>query len=152
MYRVSERGLEVLLAHPGGPLFARKDAGHWTIPKGEVENDGDRLETARREFSEETGLPLPVEADFLPLGSIRQKGGKFVHAWGVAGDVPAGFVAMSNSFSMEWPPGSGQMKTFPEVDRVEFFPMAEARARIKPTQAPLLDELERQVQAKMNLG
>jgi predicted NUDIX family NTP pyrophosphohydrolase len=135
--------LEVLLAHPGGPLFAHRDDGHWTIPKGEVEGGGDLLETARREFTEETGLPAPTDAEYLALGSIQQKGGKWVHAWGVAGDVPPGYRAISNRFSMEWPPGSGRSEEFPEVDRAEFFPLPQARLKIKPSQIPLLDTLER---------
>lgn len=150
LYRRSQRGLEVLLAHPGGPLFTHKDAGHWTIPKGEVEDDSALFETARREFAEETGLQAPIPtgpsaSNYVPLGSIRQKGGKLVHAWGVCGDLPPDYVVHSNRFEMEWPPGSGRKESFPEVDRVEFFILTEARRRIKPTQIPLLDELERLV-------
>jgi predicted NUDIX family NTP pyrophosphohydrolase len=142
MYRLGARGWEVLLAHPGGPFFTRKDAGYWTIPKGEVEPGADLLETAQREFAEEVGWPPPPGATYLSLGVIRQKGGKLVHAWGFTGEWPAGFTPVSNLFSMEWPPGSGRWQSFPEVDRVEFFPLSEARRRIKPTQIPLLDELE----------
>jgi len=136
--------LEVLLAHPGGPFFVHKDAGHWTIPKGEIEPGADLLETARREFAEEIGF-VPDAKSFLPLGSIQQKGGKIVHAWACAGDLPTGFVVRSNLFSMEWPPGSGVIDQFPEVDRAEFFHLAEARHRIKAAQIPLLDELERKL-------
>jgi predicted NUDIX family NTP pyrophosphohydrolase len=147
LYRVGPDGLEVLLAHPGGPFFVHKDAGHWTIPKGEVEEGADLLETAKREFGEEIGMNPPANAAYLPLGSIRQKGGKTVHAWATIGDFPEGFVVRSNSFTMEWPPGSGTMRQFPEVDRAEFFKLEEARRRIKPTQIPLLDELVRQLDA-----
>lgn len=103
------------------------------------------LETARREFGEETGIHPGAAAGFLPLGSVRQKGGKLVHAWGFAGDVPEGFVVKSNTFTLEWPPGSGVRREFPEVDRAEFFALEEARRRIKPAQIPLLEELERQL-------
>ncbi len=146
LFRCTVRGLEVLLAHPGGPLYVAKDAGHWTIPKGEVESGGDLLATARREFTEETGLPSPADpAAYLTLGSIRQKGGKLVHAWAFRGDLPPEYTARSNAFTMEWPPHSGQLQTFPEVDRIEFFDLPAARRQIKPTQIALLDELARQV-------
>jgi len=145
LYRFGADGLEVLLAHPGGPFFVHKDLGHWTIPKGEVDEDDDLFETAVREFVEEIGMQPARDATYLPLGSIRQKGGKLVHAWATAGDLPEGFVVTSNSFTMEWPPGSGVMQEFPEVDRAEFFKLTEARQRIKPAQSPLLDELARQL-------
>jgi predicted NUDIX family NTP pyrophosphohydrolase len=133
-------GLEVLLAHPGGPLFARKDAGHWTIPKGEVEPGEELLAVARREFEEETGHPPPDGAT-IELGSIVQKGGKVVHAWAIEGDLdPAN--AVSNSFELSWPPGTGLRQLFPEIDRVEWFNLNEARRRIKETQIPLIDRLE----------
>jgi predicted NUDIX family NTP pyrophosphohydrolase len=141
LYRIRDRGLEIFLAHPGGPFFARKDEGHWTIPKGEVEAGEDMLATAIREVREETGLELSKDGKFIELGSIKQKGGKVVHAWGAeySGDVPA--ACKSNVFHMEWPIGSGQMKAFPEVDRAEFFPLQAAKIKIKPTQVPLLDRL-----------
>ena len=133
-------GLEVLLAHPGGPLFARKDAGHWTIPKGEVEPGEELLAVARREFEEETGHPPPDGAT-IELGSIVQKGGKVVHAWAIEGDLdPAN--AVSNSFELSWPPGTGLRQLFPEIDRVEWFDLNEARRRVKETQIPLIDRLE----------
>ena len=132
--------VEVLLAHPGGPLFARKDAGHWTIPKGEVEPGEELLAVARREFEEETGQSVPV-GPTIDLGSIVQKGGKTVHAWAVEGDLdPA--AAVSNTFELAWPPGTGQRQIFPEIDRVEWFAPDDARRRIKETQIPLLDRLE----------
>jgi predicted NUDIX family NTP pyrophosphohydrolase len=143
LYRRSNGRLEVLLAHPGGPFFARKDAGHWTIPKGEVEPSEEPLDVARREFEEETGHPLPA-GELVALGSIVQKGGKVVHAWGVEGDLdPA--AAVSNTFELEWPPQSGRVQVFPEVDRVEWFATDEARARIRATQATLIDRLEASV-------
>lgn len=138
--------LEVLLAHPGGPFFVKRDEGHWTLPKGEPEfPDEDLLEVARREFAEEVGLVAPsTQPDGTPplsLGSIVQKGGKLVHAWAIEGDLdPA--KALSNVFEMEWPPRSGQRQTFPEIDRVAWFEPAEARRRLKPTQVPFVDRLE----------
>ena len=147
MYRIRGEGIQVFLAHPGGPLFAYKDHGHWTIPKGEVDpGESDLLATAIREFQEEIGITPPAGAQFLPLGSIRQKGGKVVHAWAFCGEWPDHQPVKSNQFELEWPPGSGVMREFPEVDRAEFFDLAEARLRIKPTQIPLLDELARTVQ------
>jgi predicted NUDIX family NTP pyrophosphohydrolase len=139
LYRSSPAGVEVLLAHPGGPWFTRKDAGHWTIPKGEVGTGEELVDVARREFAEETGQALP-DGPLVELGSIVQKGGKVVHAWAVEGQLdPA--TAISNTFSLEWPPGSGRQREFPEVDRVEWFAPDEARARIKETQALLIDRL-----------
>jgi predicted NUDIX family NTP pyrophosphohydrolase len=132
--------LEVLLAHPGGPYFARKDAGHWTIPKGEPDGEQDLLVVARREFEEETGI-APPSGPVIDLGSIVQKGGKVVHAWAIEGDLdPA--EAISNTFDLEWPPGSGTRRAFPEIDRVAWFALDEARARVKAAQIPLIDRLE----------
>jgi len=140
LYRRRPAGLEVLLAHPGGPLFARKDAGHWTIPKGEVEPGEELLAVARREFEEETGHP-PPDGAIIELGSIVQKGGKVVHAWAIEGDLdPAN--AVSNTFELSWPPGTGLRQLFPEIDRVEWFDLDEARRRVKETQIPLLERLE----------
>ena len=140
LYRRRPDGLEVLLAHPGGPLFARKDRGHWTIPKGEVEPGEELLAVARREFEEETGHPQPGGAP-IELGSIVQKGGKVVHGWAIEGDLdPA--TAVSNTFELAWPPGTGLRQFFPEIDRVEWFDMVEARKRVKETQIPLIDRLE----------
>jgi predicted NUDIX family NTP pyrophosphohydrolase len=140
LYRRSPAGLEVLLAHPGGPLFARKDAGHWTIPKGEVEAGEALLAVARREFEEETGHS-PPDGKPIELGSIVQKGGKVVHAWAIEGDIdPA--TAVSNTFELSWPPGTGLRQLFPEIDRIEWFDLNEARRRVKETQIPCLDRLE----------
>ncbi|HEX6869275.1 MAG TPA: NUDIX domain-containing protein [Candidatus Limnocylindrales bacterium] len=144
LYRRSNDGeLEVLLGHPGGPYFTRKDAGYWSIPKGEVDDGEDDLrEVALREFAEETGHPLDVSHDALiPLGEIVQKGGKTVVAWAVEGDLdPA--AAHSNTFALEWPPRSGQTIDVPEIDRVAWCTPEGARYLVKPTQIPLIDRLE----------
>jgi len=142
MFRRRAGILEVFLAHPGGPLFVNKDDGHWTIPKGEVELDEDLLPTAIREFEEETGLRIDPASEFIELGSIQQKGGKIVHAWGVAGDWAESRPLRSNQFEMEWPPRSGRTQSFPEVDRAQFFDLPTARTKVKETQIPLLDRLE----------
>jgi predicted NUDIX family NTP pyrophosphohydrolase len=140
LFRRPGGSLEVLLAHPGGPYFARKDEGHWTIPKGEVDPGEELLAVARREFEEETGHPAP-DGDPIDLESIVQKGGKVVHAWAVEGDLdPA--AAVSNTFELAWPPGSGRRQAFPEIDRVAWFDPAEARRRVKPTQIALIERLE----------
>ena len=139
LYRLSSMELEVFLAHPGGPFWRNRDAGIWTIPKGEFTVPEEPLAAAIREFQEETGFtPL---APFLPLATIRQKSGKCVHAWAAAGDlVPA--LIRSNTFSMEWPPKSGRKLIFPEVDRGNWFTLDAARKKIIPAQIPFLDELE----------
>jgi predicted NUDIX family NTP pyrophosphohydrolase len=140
LYRRIPGRLELLLAHPGGPYFARRDAGHWTVPKGEPDLDESTVDAARREFTEETGVPLP-DGPMIELGSIVQKGGKIVHAWAVEGDLRPE-AAHSNLVEIEWPPGSGTIQTIPEIDRVAWFDPAEARRRIKPAQIPLIDRLE----------
>jgi predicted NUDIX family NTP pyrophosphohydrolase len=140
LYRRPGGRLEVLLAHPGGPYFARKDEGHWTIPKGEVDPGEELVSVGRREFEEETGQPVP-EGPSRELGSIVQKGGKIVHAWAVEGDLDPDAGA-SNTFEVEWPPGSGRRQSFPEIDRVSWFDPGEARRRIKATQIPFIDRLE----------
>ena len=138
MYRVRAGTLEVLLVHPGGPFFHRKDAGVWSIPKGEIDEGEEELAAAQREFEEETGV-VPT-GPFLPLGEIRQRSGKRVHAWAFAGDCdPA--RCKSNEFHMEWPPGSGHVRGFPEVDRTEFFDLARAREKMNAGQVPLLERL-----------
>ncbi len=140
LYRRGGRGeLEVLLAHPGGPFFTRRDEGVWTIPKGEHDEDEPALAAAEREFAEEVGL-VPPEGDRLDLGEVVQASGKRVRAFAVEGDLDLS-GAMSNLFELEWPPRSGRMERFPEVDRVEWFPLEEARRRIKPAQAALFDRL-----------
>jgi len=140
LFRRSPNGLELLLAHPGGPIFARRDEGHWTIPKGEPEMDEPLMDTARREFQEETGQLAP-DGPWLELGEIVQKGGKVVHAWGVEGDIDPVDVR-SETFELEWPPRSGKLEVHPEIDRVAWFDPVEARRRIKDTQIPLIDRLE----------
>jgi predicted NUDIX family NTP pyrophosphohydrolase len=140
LYRRLGGRLQVLLAHPGGPFFARKNDGHWTIPKGEVDPGEELFDVGRREFQEETGQPLP-DGQSLELGSIVQKGGKIVHGWAVEGDLDPDAGA-SNTFELEWPPGSGRRQTFPEIDRVCWFDPDEARRRIKATQIPFIDRLE----------
>lgn len=129
----------MLLVHPGGPFWAKKDEGAWSIPKGEYEPDEDPLATAYREFAEEVGLRAPVGAPH-PLGEVRQPGGKRVRAWALEGDVdPRG--ATSNTFDLEWPRGSGRIRTFPEVDRVEWMALPTARAKLLGGQLPFLDAL-----------
>ena len=129
--------LEVLLAHPGGPLHARKDV--WGIPKGMVEPGEDLLDAAYREFVEELGLPVPV-GEPVPIGDVRQKGGKLVTAWALEGDLdPAAIVP--GHFEMVWPPRSGQVQSFPEIDRVEWFDLPTAEVKILPAQAPFLERL-----------
>jgi predicted NUDIX family NTP pyrophosphohydrolase len=137
--RTAERGLEVFLAHPGGPFWKNKDEGAWTIPKGLVDEGETPLDAARREFREETGI-APREP-FLPLGDIRQKAGKRVHAWAWEGDADAATVT-SNVMRTEWPRGSGRMITFPEVDRCAWFPADEARERMNAAQAEFVARLE----------
>lgn len=138
--RSAGAGLEVLLGHPGGPYFARRDAGSWSIPKGEVEPGEDLYEVARREFEEETGH-APPDGPAIALGTIVQKGGKLVHAWALEGDLdPA--AAASNTFTVSWPPGSLTVAEFPEIDRVAWFAPGEARHRLKESQAPFVDRLE----------
>jgi predicted NUDIX family NTP pyrophosphohydrolase len=139
LYRRTGAGVEVFLAHPGGPFWRQRDTGAWTIPKGEVDSGEEPLEAALREFEEETGLT--PHGPFVSLGSIRQKGGKVVHAWGWEGDADPAQVT-SNPTRMEWPRGSGRWLTFPEVDRCAWFDAGAARLRINPAQAELLDRLE----------
>lgn len=141
MYRRIEEEIEVFLVHPGGPLWAKKDQGAWTIPKGEYADPEPALEAARREFAEETGFPAEGESDaYLDLGSIRQTGGKLVAGWAFAGDCdPAALV--SNTCMIEWPPRSGRRIEIPEVDRGRWFSIAEARDYLREAQHPFLDRL-----------
>ena len=138
MYRLRNSTLEVFLVHPGGPYWAKKDAGAWSIPKGELSEKEDRFSAAKREFQEETGF-LPEE-NFVALTPIKQPGGKVVHAWAVKGDYDAKTI-VSNTFSMEWPPRSGKYQEFPEVDRAEWFKMDVAKEKILTGQVGLLEEL-----------
>jgi predicted NUDIX family NTP pyrophosphohydrolase len=140
MYRRGDAGLAVLLVHPGGPFWAKKDLGAWSIPKGEHAADEEPLAAARREFTEETGAQ--ARGEFVPLGEVKQPGGKYVTAWAVEGDFdPAALV--SGTFEMEWPPRSGRKRSFPEVDRADWFSLDEARRKILTGQRPLIDRLER---------
>jgi predicted NUDIX family NTP pyrophosphohydrolase len=132
--------VEVLLGHPGGPYFAKKDAGVWSILKGEFDPSEDALTVARREFQEETGHRAP-DGPVLHLGDVRQRGGKVVSAWGIEGELDPS-VAASNTFEMEWPPRSGKVGAFPEIDRVEWFDVDAAKGKINPAQVPFLDRLE----------
>jgi predicted NUDIX family NTP pyrophosphohydrolase len=146
MFRRKNDSLELLLVHPGGPFWKNKDDSAWTIPKGEAQSEEDLLTRARTEFEEELGLK-PV-GDLIPLGSIKQKGGKTVHAWAFEGDLPSDFKIKSSTFEIEWPPRSGKFKEFPEVDRAEFFSEGTARAKINPAQIAFLDRLRAALAAK----
>jgi predicted NUDIX family NTP pyrophosphohydrolase len=140
LYRRRAGDPEFLLVHPGGPFFIRKDEGSWSIPKGEAQPDEDLLTRAKIEFEEELGF-IPPRGNFLPLGSVKQKGGKTVHAWAAEGDLPGDFVLQSNTFELEWPPRSGRIQSFPEVDRAEFYPEQVAREKIKLAQSELIYRL-----------
>jgi predicted NUDIX family NTP pyrophosphohydrolase len=138
MYRREGEDILLLLVHPGGPFWAKKDFGSWSIPKGEYTEGEDALAAARREFAEETGYKL--EGEFQPLGELTQSGGKRVVAWAVSGDFDPRTLT-SNRFEMEWPPRSGQIQSFPEVDRAAWFGVAEARKRLLPAQTTFIDRL-----------
>lgn len=143
LYRRRTSAVDVLLVHPGGPFWRTKDQGAWSIPKGEIDASEEPLAAAVRELKEETGLS--IDGPFLSLGQVRQKGGKIVHAWAVAADVDPSTI-VSGTFTMEWPPRSGRMQTFPEVDRAEWFTLDEARRRILSGQVALLDTLAERLQ------
>jgi predicted NUDIX family NTP pyrophosphohydrolase len=145
MYRIVAGSIEVLLAHPGGPFYARKDAGYWSIPKGEPEPGEELLATAEREFAEETGFE--PNGPYIELTPIVQKGGKVVHAWAFAGNCDP-TALRSVTFQLEWPARSGRLLEFPEVDRAAFFEVEEAKEKIKQTQAPLIDQLARHLQVR----
>ena len=140
VYRETNGAIEVLLAHPGGPFWARKDEGAWTIPKGLVEPGADLLATAQREFTEETGFT--ATGPFVPLPSVRQTSGKIVHAFACVGDFDATKL-ISNMFEIEWPPHSGHRRQFPEVDHAAWFDLAAAREKLIAYQRPFLIELEK---------
>jgi predicted NUDIX family NTP pyrophosphohydrolase len=139
MFRRTTNALELLLVHPGGPFFAKKDDGAWSIPKGEAALGEDLLTRAQIEFEEELGF-TPI-GDWISLGSITQKGGKTVHAWAFEGNLADKFELKSNLFELEWPPGSGKMRQFPEIDRAEFLTEEVARQKINPAQVALIDRL-----------
>jgi predicted NUDIX family NTP pyrophosphohydrolase len=145
MYRVRDEQIEFLLVHPGGPFWKNKDAGAWTIPKGEIEPDEEPLAAARREFKEELGLE--AAGPFIPLTPVKQKAGKVVHAWAFEGDCDPSQV-QSNVFTMEWPPRSGRQAEFPEVDQAAFFGLEDARQKMNSAQTPFLDEVTELVRAK----
>ena len=150
MFRAKNNGLEVLLVHPGGPYFQNKDEGAWTIPKGEIEEGEDLLERARIEFEEELGIE--ASGDWMEIGNVKQKGGKTVHAWAFAGDLENDFKLVSNTFEMEWPPRSGKMQRFPEVDRASFFPVEEARMKMNTAQIIFLDRLIELLESRKTEG
>ena len=143
LYRIRDGKTEVLLVHPGGPFWKRRDEGAWSIPKGEIGPGESRLDVARREFQEELGVPLP-EGEVLPLGSVRQAGGKVVHAWAAPGDLDVSRVS-SSTFAIEWPPRSGRTQEFPEVDKAAWFDLDAARRMILAAQGAFLDRLEAQL-------
>jgi len=138
LFRRRGSDLEIFLVHPGGPLWAKKDAGAWSLPKGEIAEGEEPLEAAKREFTEETGLK--VSGEFLPLGAVEQAGGKIVQAWAIEADCDPAQIK-SNLFALEWPPKSGRKQQFPEIDRAQWFTPAEARQRIIPAQAGFIDQL-----------
>ena len=139
LFRRAGATIEVLIVHPGGPLWARRDDGAWSIPKGECDAGEDPLATARREFAEEIGVPAPA-GEPLALGEVRLKSGKRVIAWALEGDLDAAAIR-SNTFTMQWPPRSGQTQAFPEVDRGGWFDPTRARVKLNPTQAEFVDRL-----------
>jgi predicted NUDIX family NTP pyrophosphohydrolase len=143
LYRIRDRRLEVLIAHMGGPFWANKDDAGWSIPKGEYGEGEDPFVAAQREFTEETGSPPPAGVA-LELGEVRQPSGKRIIAWAFEGDLDPQTV-VSNSFSMEWPRGSGQQREFPEIDRAEWFDSATARRKLVPGQVPFVELLERRL-------
>jgi predicted NUDIX family NTP pyrophosphohydrolase len=138
VFKRSTRGVEVFLVHPGGPFWAKKDAGAWSLPKGEYAEDEDPFAAAKREFQEETGLK--VEGSFLPLGTVKQPGGKTITAWSVAAK-PDPSLVRSNTFHMEWPPKSGRTQEFPEIDKAAWFSLEEARKKILKGQIDFLERL-----------
>ena len=140
LYRLGADGPEVLIAHPGGPFWSRKDEGAWSIVKGLLAEGEDLWTAARREFREEVGIEVPAGA-YVELGTVTQRGGKIVTAFGVESDLDVS-NAVSNTFEIEWPPKSGLMKSFPEVDRIEWFPLDQARQKLLPSQLPFLDAVE----------
>jgi predicted NUDIX family NTP pyrophosphohydrolase len=138
LYRLKDKSLEVFLVHPGGPFWAKKDIGAWSIPKGELTEDENSFVAAKREFKEELGTEFTGKA--IPLTPIKQKSGKIVYAWASEGDIDPAKIK-SNTFEMEWPPRSGKRQEFPEIDKGEWFEIPKARRKILPGQLPLLDEL-----------
>ena len=142
LYRFNANNLEVLLVHPGGPYWAKKEVGTWSIPKGEIEHHEDFLEAAIRETQEETGIK--AQGSFIPLTSLKQKSGKIIHIWALQKNVETSKIR-SNTFEMEWPPKSGHKKVFPEIDKANWFSIVNAQIKIVPGQLPFLIELEKLV-------
>lgn len=147
MFRLKGGKLQVFLVHPGGPFWAKKDDGAWSIPKGEVQENEPLLDTAIREFEEELGV-LP-KGNFLELGSIKQRGGKIVHAWAFEGDYNESQPIKSNLFTMEFPPGSGRIQEFPEIDKARFFDLEEAKRKINPAQVEFIERLQNALDPKV---
>jgi len=143
LYRKRDGKLEVLLVHPGGPYWQKRDDGAWSIPKGELGENEAGVEVARREFQEELGVPAP-DGELTTLGTVRQAGGKIVHAWAAPGDVDVTRLR-SNTFEVEWPPRSHRMQRFPEVDRAGWFDLDAARRKVLPAQRSFIDRLEEQL-------
>lgn len=146
LYRIRSHSIQVVLVHPGGPFWAKKDDGVWSIPKGEYDEGADPLEAAKREFHEETGFEVPGEP--VPFRPVHQPSGKVISVWAVDGDIDATAIR-STSFRMEWPPKSGKLQEFPEVDRAEWFDLSTAYRKILPGQRPFLAQLEQIVQQRM---
>ncbi|WP_026898261.1 NUDIX domain-containing protein [Daejeonella oryzae] len=149
LYRFQNNVLEVLLVHPGGPFWEKKDAGAWSIPKGLFENHEDPLKAAIREMEEETGLQ--ISGDFIELNPVKQRSGKIVYAWAIAGNCNVDEIK-SNSFELEWPPKSGVKKSFPEIDKAAWFNMDEAKNKILQAQIPLIKELESKTPGLLSVG
>lgn len=147
MFRIRDGKLQLFLVHPGGPFWAKKDIGAWSIPKGEVRKDDSLLETAVREFEEEVGFK--PEAEFIELGEVKQAGGKTVHAWAFEGDYDERVPIKSNTFKMEFPPHSGLIKEFPEIDKAGFFDAEEAKQKINAAQAEFIERLQRAIQSSL---
>ena len=145
LFRKKREQLEVFLVHPGGPFWIKKDAGAWSIPKGEIETGEEALQVAKREFKEETGQE--IEGSFSELQPVKQKAGKIIKAWAVEGDIDENTI-VSNTFEIEWPPGSGKKKIFPEVDKAQWFSLTEASEKINPGQLPLIEELQQIIRNK----
>jgi len=142
LYKIESKAIKIFLVHPGGPFWSKKDDGAWSIPKGEFDDGEDPLGAAKREFEEETGIK--ISGGFLELNPIKQKSGKIVYAWAVEGDVDVSKIK-SNEFEMEWPPKSGKMKSFPEIDKAAWFNLNEAKKKIIDAQSSLIRELETMV-------
>ena len=142
LYRIQQKSIEVFLVHPGGPFWSKKDEGAWSIPKGEFNENEEPLAAAKREFQEETGIK--ISGDFIALSPVKQKGGKMVYAWAVEGDIDPEKIK-SNHFEIEWPPRSGKMKSFPEIDKAAWFHLNEAQKKIIEAQSAFIKELESKI-------